>query len=120
MSPTSSNGITLADVEKVMEACRRQLGESVDRRFSAGAVGTLLGLYIHTSPYLVTQESRQVPRTWRERLFSRPWQPWVGAKTISVEVPSKQILNVGNSMLICHPEMLKAIRKTYGVTHEGS
>lgn len=118
MSPTSNGGMTLADVEKAMEVCRQKFGRPIGS--SIGAFGILTGFYIHTSPYLVTKESRQVPRTWRERLFSWPWQPWVGTKTIMVEVPSKQILNVNDSMWLCHPEMLGTIRKTYGVTHEGS
>jgi hypothetical protein len=33
-------------------------------------------------------EDRIVERSWRERLFSRPWRPWRKWKTIEVSVPA--------------------------------
>jgi len=45
-------------------------------------------------------------RSWRERLFSWPWKPWV--KSYPVNTPS--MVRVGNE-IYCHPELLPALQK---------
>lgn len=66
------------------------------------------GIEILTSPYLTEPESRVVARTWRERLGSWPWRPWVREKTIVVQVPSKQVYML-NGKAVMHPEQLRTL-----------
>lgn len=74
---------------------------------------------IHETPHAV--EHKEVKRTWRERLFSRPWQPWV--KTKIVVKPAMFIVNVpallaawrfGNTALreyiVAHPKIAAQIK----------
>ncbi len=42
-------------------------------------IGAAIGIQIITDPYVSDYD--QVRRTWRERLFSWPWQPFVKFKT---------------------------------------
>lgn len=39
------------------------------------------GIPVIETPYAVTSE--EVDRTWRERLFSWPWRPWVRTKFVN-------------------------------------
>lgn len=51
-----------------------------------------------------------VSRTWRDRLFSRPWRPWVKTKT--VRGPERPGWVIIGGRLYCHPAVfaeLKAI-----------
>lgn len=45
-------------------------------------------------------------RTWRERLFSRPWRPLEEVKVIKRTVPSPHIYVVGKQTVIAHPDMV--------------
>jgi hypothetical protein len=47
----------------------------------------------------------EVCRSWRERLFSRPWKPWRRTKM----VPSHEVLIYG-SMVVVHPEVGRELR----------
>lgn len=51
-------------------------------------------------------EYETVSRTWKERLFTLPWRPFLKVKTISK--PSKDIYQVGNTF-VCHPFMKREI-----------
>lgn len=61
---------------------------------------------IYESPYLI--EPKQVKRSWKERLFERPWRPFKKFKTIMI--PSEKIYEVGGAF-ICHPEMKQKIEQ---------
>ncbi len=52
----------------------------------------------------------EVRRTWRERLFSRPWRPLQATRTVVPMVPSRQILRFANR-LVMHPTMLDELQK---------
>lgn len=73
---------------------------------------TLGGLAITVDPNLT--EPKTVRRTWGERLFARPWRPFVQTKVI--RVPSEQVYLLTNR-LICHPAMLDTIRAAAGASH---
>lgn len=60
------------------------------------------GIPVTLDPWLTDATYRTERRTWRERLVSWPWRPWVVMKTIRIEVPSSRVLRVGNR-LIMHP-----------------
>lgn len=54
-----------------------------------------------------------VRRTWRERLYSRPWRPWKSTKTITPQVPRKIILEAvinGRRSFIMHPVVARYLR----------
>ena len=48
----------------------------------------------------------EVKRTWRERLLSWPWRPWVVNKSFA-----KPAMYKVGTKLICHPALLPALRK---------
>jgi hypothetical protein len=75
----------------------------------------LYGLKIYENPNLtVPGPPIQVPRTWKERFFSKPWKPWQATKTIVPMVPSKQIIKLPDGALVMHPEMHRELRKQLG------
>ena len=51
-----------------------------------------------------------VRRTWKERICSKPWQPWISVKITRIKVPSKKAL-VANGCIVVHPEMLQRLRE---------
>ena len=55
-------------------------------------------------------EPYEVIRAWKERLFTRPWQPLKVTKIIVPKVPRKQIWRVNNT-LIMHPEMANKLKR---------
>ncbi len=63
------------------------------------------GMPIYTSPNIPQYHKKQieVPLTWRERLSSRPWRPWVKTKTIEVDdIEAPVIFRIG-IRLYCNP-----------------
>ncbi len=51
-----------------------------------------------------------VVRTRRERLFSRPWMPLQRTRTVIPQIPSTQIYQVGDT-LVMHPVMAERMRR---------
>lgn len=47
--------------------------------------------------------TRMVVLTWRQRLCSWPWRPWVGTRTYTTKVPA--IYRFDNGDLLMHPEI---------------
>lgn len=75
------------------------------------------GVPIYTSEPLTEPKVEVVQRTWRERLFSRPWHPMQKTKEITIYVPSLKCLVsdtatgvFGRKCFIMHPVMLQKIR----------
>lgn len=61
------------------------------------------------SPWLTKAgPPQQIRRTWRERLFSRPWRPLQATYTVVPQVPSDQILQTPDG-LVMHPEMWRKL-----------
>lgn len=52
-------------------------------------------------------DAKTVQRSWRERLFTRPWRPFRRAKTI--QVPSSNVVLTGRTMIL-HPATLAQLR----------
>lgn len=50
----------------------------------------------------------EVRRTWRERLLSRPWRPWKATRIVVLQVPSRQVYMMGDSMVV-HPVFLREL-----------
>lgn len=67
------------------------------------------GINIIENPYLTEPgEPCDVKRTWKERLFTRPWNPFKSHKEIIPIVPSREIIKLGDKWIM-HPEMAKEI-----------
>lgn len=68
----------------------------------------LMGYPVIYSVYCGTYEDKIVPRTWRERLLSRPWRPWEKTKTVNEFVPN--VLMVGSPpIIVAHPSLKDAV-----------
>lgn len=64
------------------------------------------------NPLLVVDgDPVEVPRTWRERLFSRPWRPFKATKTVIPKVPMPSVYLTGDGTVYAHPEIAAQIRK---------
>lgn len=64
------------------------------------------GITIKTNPNLVVPgETKAVKRTWRERLFSRPWRPLQTHNYIQTYDPDPNFYDIGGVMF-CHPVLL--------------
>lgn len=50
-------------------------------------------------------------RTWRERLFTRPWRPFVRTRTVVRQIPYRGALRLSNGTLVIHPVTLRALRE---------
>ena len=70
----------------------------------------LNGVEVITSVWLTESgEPVQVRRSWRERLFSRPWRPLRRTRTFVPQVPSKHAYRMGDR-IVMHPAMLAQLK----------
>ena len=90
------SSFTYDDLEKAIEAVEKLgpppprnplvMSRATARQFDAvrdpRAPHRLFGFDVIQTPMLTKTE--RVRRSWRERLFSLPWRPWVAWKTIEV------------------------------------
>lgn len=53
----------------------------------------------------------EVPRTWRERLFSRPWQPLMATRTVLPKRPRRDVLKMPDGSLVMHPELAEELKR---------
>lgn len=71
------------------------------------------GIRIIESAYLVEDGPPiEVPRTWRERLFTLPWQPRKRTKTVITKVPAKHGYRMGSNTIVMHPETARQLRES--------
>ncbi len=71
------------------------------------------GIRIITDVNLVVQlGTREVERTWKERLLTRPWRPWQTTKKIANMVPDANfyMLAKPKNTVVMHPAMLNTIQ----------
>jgi hypothetical protein len=54
-------------------------------------------------------EPLTVNRTWKERLFTLPWNPLRKTKTVIPQVPSTQIYGMPDGKWVMHPEMFRRL-----------
>lgn len=74
-------------------------------------MNTLSGFRVIESEYLTEAgEPVQVRRSWRERLFSRPWRPLRQTRTVIPQVPMKGGYRLGKHTIVMHPETLRQLR----------
>jgi hypothetical protein len=70
-------------------------------------VSDLAGLKLTQSHYLAT--TRTVNRTWRERLFSWPWRPWLATRI--ERIPDPSLYQLGGDTLVGHPATIERLRR---------
>ena len=59
------------------------------------------------NPLLTVTET--IHRSWRSRLFTRPWQPWV--TTEMRKVPDRTVYQIAPGILVCHPSVAEELRR---------
>ena len=70
----------------------------------------MLGLRIHESPN--SYEVQIIKRSWRERLWSWPWRPWVVTKVFH----KPAMYQIGNT-IVAHPSLMSQIRDAEQCVH---
>lgn len=99
-----------------------------DRMFMGGVLAATgyRGLRVVINPELTTdvevESSMEVDRTWRERLFSWPWRPWLSMKTITYSVVDRQPdpnIYFVDGVLYCHPKLAAEVVRRTGASFEG-
>jgi hypothetical protein len=70
----------------------------------------IYGYRLITDPNLLRYHTREVGRTWRERLFTRPWRPWRPTRTETYGVPDEKFYFLDGTYY-CHPEMAAKLRR---------
>lgn len=76
-----------------------------------------LGL-IRENIFLVDSDVREVKRTWRERLFTLPWQPFKATRTEITTTPSKVCYQMPDGSLVMHPATAAELKRQLGLTGE--
>jgi hypothetical protein len=79
---------------------------------------TFNGWPVITSTWMTRSETREVPRPWRDRLWSWPWRPWRATMLVTVQVPSDDVLRVGGR-LVMHPATLAKLQARLGEAPRG-
>ncbi len=76
-------------------------------------LGDIYGLKMISSLACVEQDGtrpEQRKRTWKERLFSIPWRPWITHKTIQVPNYKPIMFRIGN-VFYYHPSFESQIKE---------
>ena len=64
------------------------------------------------NPYLFKDgKPYTVKRTWKERLFSKPWKPLQKFKIIIPKIPDDNIFVLNGATLVGHPETIRALKE---------
>jgi len=65
---------------------------------------------IEDDSMVITYDHYMALRTWKERLFERPWEPWRVFKVVANTKPDPTVLIHGDK-LICHPQTAIVLRE---------
>ncbi|QBJ04482.1 hypothetical protein HOV23_gp091 [Pseudomonas phage Lana] len=68
----------------------------------------LNGVRIIATPSMTDSKTEEVPRSWKERLFSLPWQPLKKVRYVTTQVPSDQIIRFQDTFF-AHPALIEKI-----------
>jgi hypothetical protein len=68
------------------------------------------GVKIILTPHLEQDgEPVEIKRTWRERLFTRPWQPFKATRTHIPKVPYKGAMKINEHTVAMHPQVYREL-----------
>lgn len=71
------------------------------------------GMRVIESIYLVQDgEPYAEKRTWRERLFTRPWRPLLNLRIVTPRIPYQGVVQLDANTLVMHPETLRKLKET--------
>jgi hypothetical protein len=68
------------------------------------------GMKLIESIHLTLPVTEIIDRSWKERLFSRPWKPLEKTKKQIVQYPDPNVYTWGD-LIICHPMVALRIRE---------
>lgn len=69
---------------------------------------------IISQSYLVPKyglKTIDISRTWKERLFTRPWRPWIKTKQITVEDTEMLVMYKVGNVIYCHPDVMEKVKQ---------
>lgn len=70
------------------------------------------GMQVVTNNLLVEPDGFDiVKRTWKERIFTRPWTPLRPTKAVQRFKPSEHIYVLHGRTIVCHPYVADRIRQ---------
>lgn len=69
----------------------------------------LKGRPIYASLILTEAKTEEVPRAWKERLFSWPWRPLKTHKFVTTQVASRDVVCL-HGKLFAHPDLIEEIK----------
>lgn len=65
------------------------------------------------SSYLVEDgEPYTVKRDWWERLFSRPWHPFVSTRVVVPKIPYRGAISLDSNTVVMHPATANQLRES--------
>jgi hypothetical protein len=82
-------------------------------RFRSTLPFMLYGFRIIEDPNCVIDgPTRIVQRSWRERLFTCPWRPWVATYAVTPKIPNPDAVRLDHiNALLMHPQTAREFRK---------
>jgi len=77
-----------------------------------GLLNTMNGIPVILSESLTQAgEPQQVRYSWRQRLLSWPWRPWVATYTVIPQVPYRGAMQMASGRLLMHPATFRALKE---------
>ncbi len=70
-------------------------------------------VFLVASPALTLTLETRLARTWRERLFTRPWHPWQAERTVTHTIPDPRLYRLGAVCVVGHPATLQKFRSRH-------
>ena len=55
-------------------------------------------------------EPYTVRRSWRERLFTRPWSPLVAMRLVVPRIPYRGVVQLDEHTIVVHPQTYRELR----------
>jgi len=78
------------------------------QQFYPRGPSALAGYTITESIWCTIPQEREAMRSWRERLFSRPWQPFRRTKIETIQVPNPDLFIAG-TRIVGHPATIQRL-----------
>lgn len=72
----------------------------------------ICGMNIRTNPLLtIPGPLVEVRSTWKERLFTMPWRPWIRTRGVISQIPSREMYMLPDNTIVMHPELWREVRE---------
>ena len=76
-----------------------------------GIVENYAGIKIFPNEHLTEIAIKEIAKTWKERLWSRPWHPFQKMKTKTYQIPLMQPIIYDDHTWFAHPERIEKLEK---------